>query len=63
MANDILKGYGSDRPSYEKPRASSGGTKEAKPLAYSPPKGPTEQMRQGPGLGGNVHPCGSQRDK
>lgn len=32
-----------------------GGKPEVKPLPYSPPQGPTGQMRQGPGLGGTNH--------
>ena len=38
-----------------------GGKPNVKPLPYSAPKGPTNQMRQGVGLGGtNYGPCGSQ---
>lgn len=38
-----------------------GGKPVVKPLSYSPPQGPTNQMRQGPGLGGDNHGnCGSQ---
>jgi len=60
MAKDILSHYGRDSTNPQSPRATCGGVKEAKPLPYSPPKGPTNQMRQGPGLGGTVHPKGSQ---
>lgn len=54
---------GPDHNSPQKPRASCGGVemKDVKPLPYSPPVGPTEHMRRGPGLGGEVHPKGSQR--
>jgi len=38
-----------------------GGKPEPKELPYSPPQGPTGQMRQGPGLGGTNHgQCGTQ---
>lgn len=30
-----------------------GGKPDCKPLPYSPPQGPKDQMRQGPGLGGD----------
>jgi hypothetical protein len=61
MAEDFLGQYGPD----SKPgagRASCGGVRpgEEKPLRYDPPKGPTEQMRQRPGLGGTILPCGTQ---
>ncbi len=58
----IIGGPDTSKP--QAPRATSGGVKEAKPLPYSPPKGPSGQMRQGPGLGGTNHGnCGSQRGK
>lgn len=34
-----------------------GGFTSAKPLAYSPPKGPTNQMQRGPGLHGDNYGC------
>ena len=34
---------------------SDGGKPEKKDLPYDPPKGPTTQTRQGPGLGGTNH--------
>lgn len=38
-----------------------GGKPNVKPLSYSPPKGPTNQMRARPGLGGdNLGKCGTQ---
>ncbi len=38
-----------------------GGRAEPKPMPYDPPKGPTGQMQQGPGLHGTNHgPCGTQ---
>lgn len=57
MKDDIL-GVASSMPN---DRASNGGQQEPKPLRYEPPKGPTEQMRQRPGLGGTNHgQCGTQ---
>lgn len=53
--NDILKYYGSDSSQPEKPRATEGGECDAKEIPYSPPKGPTGQMQQGPGIHGTNH--------
>lgn len=46
-------------------RASSGGVREAKPIAnYKPPVGPTSIGNRGPGLGGKNHGnCGTQGKK
>ena len=55
---DYVEHGGAQTP--QAPRASSGGVTEAKEMNYKPPKGPTNIMREGPGLGGTVHPCGSQ---
>lgn len=56
----IIGGPDTSKP--QAPRATSGGVKEAKPLPYSPPKGPTNQMVKGPGLHGTNHgQCGTQR--
>jgi hypothetical protein len=61
MARDILSEYGPDSPSNQRPTASSGGVTQAKPLPYSPPKGPSGQMSQSVGIGGSNHGCcGSQ---
>ena len=62
MARDILSEYGPDSPANQKPRASSGGVTEAKPLPYSPPQGPTTFSHVGPGLAGhtNYGNCGTQ---
>ena len=61
MAKDILSMYGPDSPDKQMPRATSGGVKECKPLPYSPPKGPSNQMSQAPGIGGTNHGmCGTQ---
>ena len=54
---DILSEFGSDSSQPQKPSANSGGVTEAKPLAYDPPKGPSGQMQQGPGLHGTNHGC------
>lgn len=62
MARDILSDYGRDSAQPQVPRASNGGQMQPKPIPYSPPKGPTNQMKQGPGIGGTNHGnCGSQR--
>lgn len=64
MANkssDILSQYGRDSRQPQAARATCGGVCEAKPLPYSPPQGPTNQMRARPGLGGTNHGnCGTQ---
>lgn len=60
MARDILSEFGKDSPNKQVAPATSGGCTEAKPLPYSPPKGPTSQMQQGSGLHGTVHDCGTQ---
>jgi hypothetical protein len=61
MADDILSEYGRDSGASQAPRATNGGQQMPKPLPYSPPQGPTGQMRQGPGLGGdNCGQCGTQ---
>ena len=41
MPRDILSEYGRDIPKPQAVRATTGGVKEAKPLSYSPPQGPT----------------------
>ena len=42
-------------------RATNGGQQTMKDIVYSPPQGPKDQMRQGPGLGGDNHgTCGTQ---
>ena len=62
MAREILGEYGPESSQPQASRASSGGVTEAKPLPYSPPKGPTEMMHKGPGLAGhdNHGCCGTQ---
>jgi len=57
MSRPILSEYGPDTNKPQAPRATSGGVTEAKSLPYSAPKGPTGQMREGPGLGGDNHGC------
>jgi hypothetical protein len=61
MSNkDTLSEYGPETKSGD--RAECGGVEmeDVKPLPYSKPKGPTDQMRARPGLGGEVYPCGTQ---
>ncbi len=59
MSKDILSEFGPDSGSGN--RASNGGKMEVKPIPYSPPKGPTGQMQQGPGIhGDNCGQCGTQ---
>jgi hypothetical protein len=54
MKRDILSEYGRDsRPGGN--RASCGGVCVAKELPYDPPRGPTSQMQQSPGLNGTNH--------
>lgn len=36
-------------------RTTNGGKQTPKDLPYSPPQGPIDQMREGPGLGGANH--------
>lgn len=63
MPRDILNEFGPNSPGNQRPRATSGGVTEAKPLSYSPPVGPTNiNDSKSPGLHGTVHPCGSQKD-
>ena len=49
---DILSEYGPDSKQPQEPCADCGGECNPKPLPYSPPVGPSEHMRRGPGLGG-----------
>lgn len=60
MAKPIIGGPDTSKP--QVPRASSGGVESAKPLPYSPPKGPIGIMHSGPGLGGeNCGNSGTQK--
>lgn len=62
MPRDILSEYGNDSSQPQAPRATSGGVTQAKPLPYSPPKGPSNiNDPKSPGLHGTNHgQCGSQ---
>ena len=62
MARDILSEYGPDSPADQKPRATNGGEMPKKDLPYSPPKGPTTFMHEGPGLANHTNHdnCGTQ---
>lgn len=48
---------GPDHDSPQVPRASNGGQMSVKPIPYSPPKGPSGQMQEGPGIHGDNHGC------
>lgn len=52
---EILKHYGKDSAQPQAARADCGGVESVKPLKYDPPKGPTGQMKEGPGLHGTNH--------
>lgn len=59
--SDILNNYGANSSQKDAGRATCGGVEKAKPLAYDPPKGPTSQTQQGPGIHGTNHgQCGTQ---
>jgi len=49
MARDILGEFGSNSPSNQRARATSGGVTQAKELPYSPPQGPRAQFKSGSG--------------
>lgn len=49
---DVFKGWpSSSNP--QRPGARAGGHMPVKPTSYSPPKGPSGMMQQGPGLHGS----------
>lgn len=54
---DILSQYGADSRQPQAARATNGGQQSPKEIPYSPPKGPTGMMQQGPGLHGDNHGC------
>lgn len=62
MARDILSEYGNDSAAPQAGRATSGGQQDAKPLPYSPPRGPSNiNDPKSPGLHGTNHGnCGTQ---
>jgi hypothetical protein len=63
MSKDILREYGPDSPSNQRPRATSGGITSARDVMnYRPPQGPSNiGDRKSPGLHGeNYGCCGSQ---
>ena len=57
MPRDILSEYGRDVPKPQAQRASTGGVKEAKPIAnYCPPQGPSNiNDPKSPSIHGNSH--------
>lgn len=57
MSKDILNSYGPNSSQPQAPRATDGGQQSPKPLPYDPPKGPTNQMQEGPGIHGTNHGC------
>lgn len=59
--SDILSNYGKDSRQTQAGRATNGGQQNPKSLPYSAPVGPTDQMHEGPGIGGtNFGNCGYQ---
>ena len=61
MSKDILSQYGKDSSQPQDGRASSGGQQHPRDVhSYKPPVGPIGINHKGPGLGGTVHPTGSQ---
>lgn len=60
---DVLAPFSSN--SMPESRSSNGGQVPVRDvLNYSPPKGPTSQSHEGPGLGGTNHgPCGGQQGR
>ena len=62
MSEDILDQYGPDSRQGQAPRATNGGRQSPKPIPYDRPKGPTNQMHQGPGLADSTNHgcCGTQ---
>ncbi len=59
--SDILSEYGQDSGAGQDLRATNGGKMPVKEVPYSPPKGPSGQMMEKPGIGGTNHGnCGSQ---
>jgi len=57
MSKHPLDSYPSSAPAQGGNRSPCGGdmTDYVKPIPYKPPVGPTDQMRQRPGLGGTNH--------
>jgi len=62
MADDILSEYGKDSGAGQVARATNGGHMPVSPIPYSPPKGPTSFMHEGPGLCEHTNHgnCGTQ---
>jgi hypothetical protein len=62
MPRDILSEFGRDANKPQAARATCGGVTEAKPLDYSPPKGPSNiNDPKTPGIHGTNHgSCGTQ---
>lgn len=60
MRKSLISDFGPESKPGGK-RATNGGCCDPKPIPYSKPVGPTEQMRARPGLGGTNHGnCGTQ---
>jgi hypothetical protein len=62
MTKDILTMYGPDSPADQMPRATNGGKMPVRPIPYSKPMGPANQMHEGPGLAESTNHgcCGTQ---
>lgn len=64
MAKDILRMYGPDSPSNQKPSATSGGCCMPSPIPYDPPVGPKGiGDAKSPGLHGMNHGNGVMQGK
>ncbi len=61
MARGILSEYGPDANKPQAPRMSKNGPVDCGDVRnYKPPQGPMGMSHNSVGLGGSVHPCGTQ---
>lgn len=61
-SHDILSEYGPDSRQPQSTRATSGGVRpeDVKLIPQQTPRSPVQRLRNHPGLGGTVHPKGTQ---